>query len=251
MALSDEILQTIRDQVRSQVRPVVFRGAVQGVGPTQVVIDGSSQAVTVATDDEYIPVIGDRVYVVQTGTDFILVGKIIPAGQPTRPSLNGGYAEAYISADQLNWATNLQMPLALGPNSDPGWTISGGSHLNLIPPAGIKGLWRMSVSMRYATSTASSTTSTQAIEGNINMTSPTRVERLCAAQAHGHAITIEKDMHAISPIFDITQVNVGFGLTAFSSLTTATNNCYQQTWTPLAPYNVTAYATYMALWRVR
>jgi len=249
MALSDEILQTIQAEIASQLRPTTFAGAVLDIKPVTVLIDGSYQPVPVMVDDEYVPVSGERVYVIQLGTVYVLVGKIIPFGGLTRPSLNGGFASAYVNGDQSYPAGLWQSPLLVTPNSDPGWTIQASAPgYFLVPPPGVTGIWRMSCSMRWGTSAASLATSWRWVEGvSFTLAGGGFFTRQCAAETHGHLLGQEQDLHAISPEFDITQMNY-FGLDFNAS--TAGNTSYQQTFAAVAGYHTT-YASYISVWRVR
>lgn len=254
MALSDDILQMIRQEIKTQLTPSTFRGSVQSTNPTQVVIDGSSQPIAVLTDDEYVPNIGDRVYVLRLGTDWVLVGKVIPIGGITRPSLNGGYAEMYLNGDQAWGASILQPNMALGPSSDDGWRVDSGFFLK--PPPTAVGLWRMSVSMRWNTSIASASSSYRYIEGNTGTAlsgsyGPSGLSRTVAAQTHGHTPSTEQCLHGISPVFDMGALqgfDPYFGCILGSS--TTVNTAYRDSWLPSGAYVRTNYGTYVTLWRV-
>jgi len=251
MALTDEMLRTIQAQIASQQKQTVLRGNVQDISPTvTVLVDGTYQAIAVMFDDEYIPTVGDRVYVIQLGTDWVLVGKVVPIGGIPRPSMNGGYVEAYIPADNVWGASFLQGTLAINQDvSDPGWTLSGGSNFFLVPPSNTKGIWRMSVSMRWQSSTASVATSWRYVEGvTSDQVSPFATTRRTTAQTHGHVANVEQNLHGISKAFPLTssrRLGMNFGSS------TANNSAFWQSWVGSGGTYATDFATYLTAWRVR
>lgn len=254
MALMDDILTMVRQQIAISVPNDVFAGTVQDPGgtsgnPVSVLIDGSSVAIVPETDSLYVPVAGERVYVLRLGSDWVLVGKLIAIGgkfdTPKKPQ---GYACMYLEAASVAWgATFFQPNMVLDPKSDAGWTVQ--SNFFLVPPAGTSGMWKMSVAMRWQTSAASSATSYRYLEGLVqDVGSPTTLTRFAVAQNSGHVVSVEQDLHAASRGIDLADFgNPQFTMNFLSNQTG--NTVFQQSW--VSSGYLTSPATYLTVERIR
>ncbi len=229
MALSDEFLSTIRQQIAASTPQTTLRGTVQGSGGSgvTVLVDGSSQPIVTMTDDEYVPSSGDRVYVLKVGDDWVLVGKIVPVGGQTRPSLNGGFATAYLTGD--NTVNSTGNGFFLGPwaidttVSDPGWSINSSYYIQ--PPGPLHGTWVVEVGMRWRSTAGSSSTTMRSIIVDWLTGDLATVTRLTSPRTHGHLTTDDQCLYGVSPGFDIGLVYL-FAVTF--DTTTASNTIFAQ-----------------------
>lgn len=257
MALMDDILTIVRQQIAISVPNDVFVGTVQDPGgtsgnPVSVLIDGSSVAIVPMTDSLYVPVAGERVYVLRLGSDWVLVGKTISIGgkfdTPKKPQ---GYACMYLQPASVAWgATFFQPNMVLDPESDAGWTVQ--SNFFLVPPAGTTGMWRMNIAMRWQTSAASSATSYRYVEGLVQdvgvSPAPTTLTRYAVSENTGHVVSIEQNLHATSRGITLANfTNPQFTMNFFSNQTG--NAAFQQSW--VSSGYLTSPATYLTVERIR
>ena len=74
MALSDEMLETVREEIARNKERIVYAGTVSTVDPLTVVFDGSSLAVPCISFSDVTLVEGRRVAVIQVGSDYVVFG---------------------------------------------------------------------------------------------------------------------------------------------------------------------------------
>lgn len=257
MALSDEVVSYVKEEIRRSGQAPTMTGTVTSLYPLQVRWDGAANPVGALVRTDYSPQLYDRVVGLRLpGGSVVCIGAWVASDG----TYGGKIVQANLDADFSFVAGSYDLaPVVNDDNSDDSWVIKDNGFYGT--PQAVGSIWRVNLQCRWQSSAATSTTSWVYVSTYLSYRDSAdnfHLRRVCVAQSTGHAAGTAKEFGAVGPAFYVPQPpdnNYVLPFVTFVLNSSVNSTFFAQSYTGAqeitGPFAEAGPATYMQLERMR